>query len=394
MSRQPYIFILAGEPSGDMIGALLVRELKKLRPEAKIGGIGGDRMIEAGADIQFNIVRDLAIIGFIEPLKKYPQIRKLFQDTYQSFRENKPDVLVLIDYPGFNLRVAKQAHEQGIRTVYYVIPQVWAWHKSRVKIIRDCVDRVLPILPFEKPFLEAEGVPAEYAGHPLMDIMKLTMDREEVFARFGFRPEGRLIGLLPGSRNREVNALLPVMLDAAERIADAIPGAQFFLPKAPTLDDELIQRHLEKSRVEVKVLDSFRYNIRAAADFALVASGTATLETGLLGCPMAILYKVSPVTYFLGKRLSRVPYVGLINLVAEEKIVAEFLQHECTAENASEHAIRNLSDDDELSRTRSKLAQVREKIGGPGASLRVAEVVCEVADAAIAAGPDSDGGEG
>ncbi len=387
MSRSPHIFILAGEPSGDMIGALLVRELKKLRPDASISGIGGDRMIEAGADIQFNIVRDLAIIGFIEPLRKYPQIRKLFQDTYQSFRDNRPDVLVLIDYPGFNLRVAKEAHAQGIKVVYYVIPQIWAWHKSRVKIIRECVERVLPILPFEKPFLEAEGVPAEYVGHPLMDIMKLTMSREEVFERFGFEPEGRLIGLLPGSRNREVNSLLPVMLKAAEQISAALPGAQFFLPKAPTLDDELIQRHLEGSPVEIKVLDSFRYNIRAAADFALVASGTATLETGILGCPMAILYKVSALTYFLGKRLSKVPFVGLINLVAEEKIAPEFLQHECTAENASEFAIRMLSNEGELSQTRTRLAQVREKLGGPGASHRVAEVIYEVADAPVAAQP-------
>lgn len=380
MNRQPHIFILAGEPSGDMIGALLVRELKRVCPESRVAGIGGDRMIEEGADIQFNIVRDLAIIGVTEPIRKYPQIRRLFQDTYRYFREEKPDVLVLIDYPGFNLRVAKQAHQQGIKVVYYVIPQIWAWHKSRVKTLRQYVDRALPILPFEKPFLESEGVAAEFPGHPLMDIMKITMTRNEVFAHFGFDPERRLIGLLPGSRKKEVNALLPVMLGAAERIADAIPGAQFFLPKAPTLDDELIQGHLAKTDLEVKVLDSFRYNIRAAADFALVASGTATLETGILGCPMAILYRVSPLTYWIGKRVVKVPFLGLINLVAEEQLAPEFLQDDCTAEKVGDHTVRMLSDPEALAATREKLGRVREKLGGPGASRRVAEVVCDLAD--------------
>lgn len=381
MTRQPHIFILAGEPSGDMIGALLVKELKRVCPESRVAGIGGDRMIEEGADVQFNIVRDLAIIGVTEPIRKYPQIRRLFQDTYRYFREQKPDVLVLIDYPGFNLRVAKQAHQQGIKVVYYVIPQIWAWHKSRVKTLRECVDRALPILPFEKPFLEAEGVSAEFPGHPLMDIMKVTMTRDEVFKHFGFDPERKLIGLLPGSRKKEVNALLPVMLGAAERIAEAVPGTQFFLPKAPTLDVELIEGHLAGAKVEVKVLDSFRYNIRAAADFALVASGTATLETGILGCPMAILYRVSALTYFIGKRVVNVPFLGLVNLVAEEQLAPEFLQSECTPENVATHVIEMLSDDKALAETRQKLGRVREKLGGPGASRRVAEVVCELAGA-------------
>lgn len=387
MSGPPHIFVLAGEPSGDMIGALLVAQLKKLSPGARISGIGGDRMIEAGAEIQFNIVRDLAIIGFIEPIVKYPAIRKLFQDTYRFFREQKPDVIVLIDYPGFNLRVAREAHRQGIKVVYYVIPQVWAWHKSRVNQIRRYVDRVLPILPFEKAFLAGEGVDAEYPGHPLLDIMKLTMTRDEVFRHFEFDPARRLIGLLPGSRKREVNALLPVMLEAAEKIVGAMPGVQFFLPRAPTVDRELVDFHLAGSTVEVRVLDSFRYNIRAAADFALVASGTATLETGILGCPMIILYKVAGLTYLIGKRIAKVPYVGLINLVAEELVVPELLQDQCTPENAAAQTLRILGDPDEIRRTRSQLSRVREKLGGPGASRRVAEVVCALAGVAPAAAP-------
>jgi lipid-A-disaccharide synthase len=386
MTPAPHIFILAGEPSGDMIGALLVHQLRELCPGARISGIGGDRMIEAGADIQFNIVRDLAIIGFIEPIVKFPAIRRLFRDTYRFFREQRPDVLVLIDYPGFNLRVAREAHRQGIKTVYYVIPQVWAWHKSRVKIIRRYVDRVLPILPFEKPFLEKEGVRAEYPGHPLLDIMKLTMTRDEVFRNFDFDPAKRLIGLLPGSRRREVDTLLPVMLEAAAKIREALPEVQFFLPKAPTVDDELIREHLGRSEVEVRVLDSFRYNIRAAADFALVASGTATLETGILGCPMVILYRVSALTAAIGKVLAKVRYVGLINLVAEELVAPELLQEHCNADEAAAHAIRILSDPEEMKRVREQLAGVRSKLGDPGASRRVAEVVCELAGVAPPSG--------
>lgn len=378
------VFIVAGEPSGDLIGSLLVRNLLELRPDLKITCIGGDQMAEAGAEVRVNIVRDLAIIGFAEVVAKFPQIRRLFYDTVAYLRENRPRVLVLIDYPGFNLRLAKKAHELGIKVVYYVIPQVWAWHRSRVHNIRRYVDLCLVIFPFEKDFLEGYGARAEHVGHPLQDIIKITMTREEVCRHFDIDPARRLIGLLPGSRSKEIDALLPIMLEAGEKIREAVPNLQFVLPRASSVELSQIEGHLARASLDVKVVDSFRYNVRKAMDFALVASGTATLETGLLGCPMVILYRVSYPSWFIAKMLIKIPYAGLVNIVADDMVVPELLQDKCTAENVSEHCIRILCDGDEVTRIRYQLDRVREKLGGPGASRRAAEHVLAACDGAIA----------
>lgn len=378
MNPRPHFFVIAGEPSGDMIGSLLIAELLRINPDARVSAIGGDQMQRVGADVRFNIVRDLAIIGVTEVVLKYPQIRRLFNETKHFLRTERPDVLVVIDYPGFNLRIAEFARNLGIKVVYYVIPQIWAWHRSRVKKIRKFVNRAVPILPFEEDFLRNEGVEAQYVGHPLLDIMKLTMNREEVFDHFGLDPAKKLITLLPGSRRKEVESLLPDMLDAAGLIAREEPAVQFVLPMAASLDREFVDGLLQRSPVEVKVVDAFRYNVRAAADFAIVTSGTATLETGLLGVPQVIVYRVAPITWHLGRLVVDVPFLGLINLVAGERIADELLQDECTPQNIAERALAVLRDPAEIARTKEKLAKVREKLGGGGASRRVAEVVYEV----------------
>lgn len=372
------IFIVAGEPSGDLIGSLLISRLLKLNPALKITGIGGDQMAAAGATIRTNIVRDLAIIGLTEVITKFPQIRRLFNDTVGYLREHRPDVLVLIDYPGFNLRLAEQAHRLGIKVVYYVIPQVWAWHQSRAHKIRKFVDEALVLFPFEEKFLRKFDAKATYVGHPLMDIMNITMGREEVFERFQLDPAKKLIGLLPGSRSREVDALLPVMLKAAERIQAAMPDVQFALPRASTVSAEEIERHLGGSSVQVKVIDSFRYNVRSAMDFAIVASGTATLETGLLLRPMVIVYKIAPFTAFLARLVLKIPHAGLINIVAEKEVVPELLQGKCTPENVARESLRILNDPAEIERIKSDLRRVKEALAGAGASQRAAECVLEV----------------
>lgn len=377
MTERPDVFIMAGEPSGDLIGSLLIRRLRKLDPEIRITAIGGDQMAEAGADLLNNIVRDLAIIGLVEVITKFPKIKRLFQDTVRFLRERRPRVVVLIDYPGFNLRLAKQAHLLGIKVVYYVIPQVWAWHKSRVKSLRQYVDQSLVVLPFEEKFLQNEGARAEYVGHPLLDVMILTMNRDEVFERFGFDRNRKLIGLLPGSRRREVDSLLPVMLEAAERIRAEMPDVQFVLPRASTVRREQIDRYLAASTAEVKVVDTYRYNVRSALDFAIVASGTATLETGMLLTPMVIVYKIAYLTYVIARLVVKLPYAGLINIVAGDYVVPELLQDQCTAQNVADRALRILRDPAEIERIKVQLARVKEKLGGPGASQRAAEVVLE-----------------
>jgi lipid-A-disaccharide synthase len=283
MSERPReIFIIAGELSGDIIASMLIKQLLRQDPALKITGLGGERMAQAGATVLTNLVRDLAIIGFTEVVTKYPKIRRVFYDTVDYLREHRPEVLVLIDYPGFNLRMAEQAHNLGIKVVYYVCPQIWAWHQSRVHKIRKFVDKALVILPFEETFMRERGVNAKFVGTPWLDMMILTMNREEVFEHFGLDTSKRLIGLLPGSRRREVESLLPVMLEAAEKIQAECPDVQFVIPRATTVKPELVDHLLTMAQVPVKVVDAYRYNVRAAMDLTIVASGTATLETGLV----------------------------------------------------------------------------------------------------------------
>jgi len=284
-------------------------------------------------------------------------------------------MVVLIDYPGFNLRLAREAHRLGIKIVYYVIPQIWAWHKSRINKIKEYVDQSLVILPFEEKLLQEAGADVRYVGHPLLDIMILTMGRDEVFERFEFDPSKKLIGILPGSRRREVDSLLPIMLEAAEKIQAEEPNVQFVLPLASTVKRERVDGHLASAHVDVKVVNSYRYNVRSVMDLAIVASGTATLETGLLQCPMVILYRVAYPTWLMAKMLVKVPYAGLINIVAGDMVVPELIQDMCTPQNAADRCLRILSDPAEVERIKYQLAGVKEKLGGPGASRRAAESI-------------------
>ncbi|MCL5269011.1 MAG: lipid-A-disaccharide synthase [bacterium] len=375
----PRIFIVAGELSGDLIGSMLIRQLLKREPALRVTGLGGERMAEAGADLRYNLVRDLAIIGFTEVIIKFPKIRRVFYDTVDALRREHPDVLVLIDYPGFNLRLAEQAHRLGIKVVYYVCPQVWAWHHNRIHKLRKFVDKALVILPFEESFLRQGGVDARFVGTPWLDMMVLTMTREEVIVHFGLDPAKRIIGLLPGSRRREVESLLPTMLEAAEKIQAQAPDVQFVIPRATTVRPEIIDHLLTMAHVPVKVVDAYRYNVRAAMDLAIVASGTATLETGLLGTPMIIIYKVGFFSWLIAKGLVKIPYIGLINIVAGDMVVPELLQDQCTPQNIADRSLKILGDPREIERVKYQLAKVREKMGGRGASAQTAEIVLDLA---------------
>lgn len=380
MPESREIFIVAGELSGDLIGSMLIKQLLKFDPALKITGLGGERMEQSGARILTNLVRDLAIIGFTEVITKYPKIRRVFYNTVDYLREHRPDVIVLIDYPGFNLRLAEQAHKLGIKVVYYVCPQVWAWHRSRINKIRKFVDKALVILPFEESFLREGGVDAQFVGTPWLDMMIVTMSRDEVFSHFGLDPGKRLIGLLPGSRKREVESLLPVMLEAAEKIQAQMPDVQFVIPRASTVKPEIFDHLITMAQVPVKVIDAFRYNMRSAMDLAIVASGTATLETGLLGTPMLIIYKVAYISWLIGKNLVKIPYIGLINIVAGDMVVPELLQEQCTPQNIADRCLKILGDPRETERIKYQLGKVKEKMGGRGASRRVAEIILEMAN--------------
>ncbi len=378
MSNSRKILIIAGENSGDLHASNLVKQLKRLDPTLEFIGLGGNQMKSAGVRLILNIVDRLAIIGFVEVLSKVNKIRRLFRRVRTILEHDRPCAAILIDYPGFNLRVARIAKSMGIAVIYYISPHVWAWRKGRIREIAKYVDKMLVIFPFEEGIYREAGVDVTYVGHPSLDVMKLTMTKEQVFERFQFDPNKKLIGLLPGSRKPEVERLLPVMLEAAEMIKARIPDVQFVIPRASTVKKELIDYYIENAGIEVHVVDAHRYNVRSAMDFAIVASGTATLETAFLVCPMVILYKTSFLTWIIAKNLVSLPYIGLVNVVAGDMAVPELLQNEATPLNVANRVVKILSNPKEIETIRYELEKVKEKMGGPGASKRAAEQVFAV----------------
>lgn len=373
------IFIIAGENSGDLHGSNLVRELLKMDPALRISGIGGNQLQQAGVNLIANIVDRLAIIGLTGVLQNAERIIRLYIKVLRYFDSVKPAAVILIDYPGFNFKVMRAAKKRGIKVVYYIMPQVWAWHQSRINTLRELTDRMLVVFPFEKKLCEVNGMKqVRYVGHPLLDVMNLTMTKDEVFEKFGFDPDKKLIGLLPGSRKPEIDRILPCMVGAAERIKKALPDVQFALPRASTIKPELIQYYLSTSDVEIKVVDAFRYNVRSTMDFALVKSGTSTLETAILNCPMVIIYKVSFLAWLIGKSVVKLPYIGLVNIIAGEMIVPELLQNEATPMNIAEKTVELLKDQKQLDNIRFALRQIKDKLGGGGASRLAALEVLEV----------------
>ena len=373
------ILIIAGENSGDLHGSNLVRELFQQDPELNITGIGGGQLRMAGVDLIANIVDRLAIIGVTGVVKNAERIIRLYRKVLKYFDEVKPAAVILIDYPGFNFKVMKAARKRGIPVIYYIMPQVWAWHRSRIYTLRDSTARMLVVFPFEENLCRSVGMDqVRYVGHPLLDVMNLTMTRDEVFQKFGFDRDKKLIGLLPGSRESEIDRLLPGMIGAAERIQKVLPNVQFALPRASTIKKEAIQHYVSAADIDVKVVDAFRYNVRSVMDFALVKSGTSTLETAILVCPMVIIYKVSFLAWMIAKNVVKLPYIGLVNIIAGEMIVPELLQNEATPLNIAEKTIEILGDEKTLQNVKYDLERVKEKLGGPGASRRAAEQVIEV----------------
>jgi lipid-A-disaccharide synthase len=381
MPRPVKIFLVAGENSGDMHGGALVRNIKRLRPDWELTGVGGPQMEKAGMKLLRNMVNDLAIVGFVEVLTKAPTIFRVRNLIKAHLEKDRPDAIVLIDYPGFNLMLmAPLAKELGIKVLYYIVPQFWAWHRSRIKKFKKYCDKIFPIFPFEEKMLRQEGVDATYLGHPLLDLMKLTMTREQVFERFQFDPERKLIGMLPGSRKREVRTLLPIMLEAAQRMLDAGEKVQFVLPRSQTISLDLIDTYLAQYDVPVHVVDQFRFNVRAALDFAWVKSGTSTLEGALLGVPFHINYKVKYITGWLAKILISTPFIGLPNIVAGDLIVPELLQEQATGQNLADQTVRYLHDKTAYENMRYQLQKIQKIFGPPGSSTRTAEAIVAFLD--------------
>lgn len=370
MTSSSHLMIIAGEASGDMRGAELVRAIHVTRPDIRFSGIGGTCMKEAGVHL-FENITSLAVIGIVEVIKNLSVIKKVFDHTLRQLDNDTPDAVILVDYPGFNLRLAKEIKRRGIKVIYYISPQVWAWREGRIHKIKQLVDTMIVLFPFEKELYAKYGMDAVYAGHPLIDEVVPRKPPSDVLSSIGLNTQGSLtIGLMPGSREKEITRHLPSLIEAARILYQENPHYQFLLPKAATIERRLLEKYLPKE-LPIKIYEGAPYDAINAMDAAIVASGTATLETALLKKPMVIIYKTSWITYGIARMVIKIPYIGLVNVVAGGKIVDELIQERCTGGNIAV-AIKNAMNDQRLI---DDLTQVRTALGEPGAAHRAALAV-------------------
>ena len=372
------IMFSAGEASGDTHGASVAKALLEKYPKAQLFGMGGDLMKQAGVDIIYDI-QQLGFIGIVEILKHLPTFFKLRSFLKEAMLREKPDVLVCIDYPGFNMKLAKVAKELHIPVVYYIAPTIWAWNKGRGKDIAKTVTKVASIFPFEAEAYREFGVDVEFVGNPLVDIVHPTMSYESALAHFGADTTSRNILLMPGSRKQEVEGLLPTMLTAAERLYENHKDLKFFLPRAHTIPREDIDRILQAYSVPVTVTEGYNYDLMQICTACIAASGTATLETALMNVPTVLIYKVASLTYVIGKLLVNIDHIGLPNIMAKRRIIPELLQGEVTPENVERELANILDHEAVYTQMKADLAQVKVELGAPGAVQRVADVIASVA---------------
>ena len=369
------ILIVAGEPSGDLHASNLVTNLNALRSGLKFFGIGGDLLRKAGVEIVFDIT-PLALVGVVEVLKNIFTVGRVYRDILRKIDAERPDLAILVDYPGFNLRLAKALKARSIPVIYYISPQVWAWGRNRVNIIKRCVKKIVVFFKFEEELYKTYGIDAEFVGHPLVDTVKAALPKDETKRTYGLSKEKPVIALLPGSRLTEVKSMLPVMLVGAEVIDKKIgPGVQFIIARYPGLPGDLYEGLVKNSRLDVRIAEGDTYNVLAASDFAIVASGTATLETAIIGTPLVIVYRASLITYLLYKLVSDIDFIGIVNIIAGKEIAPELIQHKMSPENIAATVVGIMNDSEKLKTMRIELSKVKSSLGSPGASLRAAKSI-------------------
>lgn len=371
------ILISAGEASGDIHAAAVTAAIKKIDSSVEVFGMGGDALRNAGGEVLFDI-KDHGVMGFVEVLKKLPDLFKLRDDFEKVMDERKPDCLITVDYPGFNMKLAKLAHDKGIPVVSYIAPSAWAWHKSRAKKVAKIVDKVACIFPFEYDVYKEAGAHVEFVGHPLVDIVKPSMTTEEAMAFAGKEEGKKLILLMPGSRLMEIEKMLPTLLEAAKIIKKQLPEVSFVMPRAGTIPISLLEEKIQASGLDVKITEGNNYDLFSVADLALATSGTVTLEAALCGLGSVIVYKTNPVTYLIAKLLVNIPHIGLPNIVAAKSVVPELIQYDFTPAKVAQEALA-LLESERNAKMKEDLAYVKERLGKPGAVGRVAELVLKIA---------------
>ncbi len=370
------VFIIAGESSGDLHGSSLMSRMKAIMPgEIEFKGIGGTSMINEGLDA-LRHVRDMNFMGLAEVIRHLPFIYRTMKEVKSQVDSWRPDLVVLIDYPGFNLKLASYCKRKNIPVMYYISPQLWAWHKSRVKIVKKFVDRIVVLFDFERDFYSHYGVNADFVGHPLIEIVHPSGSREEFRKSIGADNSVPVVGFFPGSRMQEIDRILPSMLESVKIIREKHGPVTAVLGCAAEIEDKYYELFTRES--DIIPVRGKTYDIMAHADALVVTSGTATLEAGILGAPMVIVYRTSAITYSIGKALVKIPNIGLINIVAGSRIVPELWQNEASPENIAGHICNFLQDARLCETIASALGIARDKLGEKGASERAARIALEM----------------
>ena len=369
--EEPHFLIIAGEASGDLHGAKLVQALLDVYPKARFTGMGGEHMRDAGVNTLFGIER-MGAVGFVEIFSDFGHYFGVYRALVKEIASLKYTAVILIDSPTLNLRLAKHSRKHSCPVYYFISPQVWAWRKSRIEDIRKSVHKMFVILPFEEKMYQEAGVDAEFLGHPFIDVVHPTRTRGDSLEKFALDSHKKTVGLLPGSRMNEITSLLDEILLAAEKIKKEMGECQFLLPVADTIDPVLIRKKLGSNPLDIKILKGETYNVMNTCDALIIASGSATLEAGIIGCPMVIIYKLNPLTYWLALMLINTPYYGLVNIVAGESVVPELIQSKANAENIAKEILKLLKNPEYCQEVQNRLLLVRKNLGSPGVMKAVA----------------------
>ena len=376
-NQEKTVMIIAGEASGDMHGATLVREMLKCNPALKFYGIGGNKLRREGVELLADAA-DMAVVGLTEVIFKLSGILKIMTLMKKSMDERRPDLVILIDYPDFNLPLAKAAHKRGIKVFYYISPQVWAWRRGRIKQIKKTVNKMAVILPFEVETYREKGFEANYVGHPLLDMVKTNSSKQDSRKIIGLAEDKITIGILPGSRMSEIKKLMPELVRATQILKREIPDAQFVLPLADTLDETIITEYISGADVQIKIISGHTYDVITCCDLVLVASGTATLETALLGVPMIVIYKISALSYFIGNLIIDVKNISLVNIIAGKTVVPELIQSEASGAQIAAEALSILKNRNKRQEMINRLQSIRSRLGEPGAARRAAQIAIDM----------------
>lgn len=377
MPSSTTVMIVAGEASGDQHAANLFLELKKQLPTIKGMGMGSQHMREAGIDIRHDS-SDIAVMGLAEVVKSYPKIKRVLKQMQTIVCQERPDLLICVDYKEFNFRLARHAKACGIKVLFYISPQVWAWRPGRVKKYAQAVDRMAVIFPFEVDFYQQHNIPVRYVGHPLTDKVYPTLGKQEVLKQFDLKDNQPVIGLLPGSRSSEIERLMPVIINTCQQLKQCFPECQFLLFLAKSANQADILQQLKKHSLTVTLIKKQSYDAMQCCDAMMTSSGTATLEIALMGVPMAILYRLSPLTYQVAKRMVQIPDIGLPNIIAGKRIVQEYIQDQADPVVISAEIEKILTDPDYRQQMIAELNEVKQQLGSTQRSSTIAALALEM----------------